>query len=158
MKNMWIIAALIALFTGRAFGQCSDYQLSITGACPGTVTVFWGGAPPASTQGLIIANTLGSFTLPPGPCVGTLICIQGAVALVPPTFSTGPAGVGSVSGAVGAGACGRYLIAVTAGAACKVSNPVQIPLQHRDGYRQASGCSPIPGTRVGSLSGSIRRT
>lgn len=128
MKNVWIIAAIIALFGGRALGQCSDYQLSITGACPGTVTVFWGGAPPASTQGLIIGNTIGSFTIPPGPCVGTVICIQGAVMLVPPTFGTGPAGVGSVTGTVGAGACGRYLIAVTNfGSPCKVSNPVQIP-------------------------------
>lgn len=128
MKNLWIIAAAIALLGGRAFAQCSDYQLSIVGACPGTVTVFWGGAPPSATQGLIIGNTTGTFTIPPGPCAGTVICIQGAVMLVPPTFGTGPSGVGSVSGTVSAGACGRWLIAVTAfGSPCKVSNPVQIP-------------------------------
>ncbi len=129
MKYSWIIAALIALLgSTSAFGQCSDYQLSITGTCPGSVTVFWGGAPPSSTQGLIIGNTIGSFTIPPGPCAGTVICVQGAVSLITPTFGTGPAGVGSVSGSVSSGACGRYLVAVTNfGSPCKVSNPVQIP-------------------------------
>lgn len=128
MKYSWIIAVAVALLGSSAFAQCSDYQLSITGSCPGTVTLFWGGAPPSSTQGLIIANTPGAFTIPTGPCTGTVICIQGSVALIPPLFGTGPAGVGSVSGTATTGACGRYLILVTNfGSPCKVSNPVQIP-------------------------------
>lgn len=128
MKYSWIIAALVLLLGGRAFGQCSDYQLSISGSCPGTVTVFWGGAPPSSLQALVIANTPGSFTIPIGPCFGTVICIQGSVGMVGTPFSTGPAGVGAVSGTAGPGACGKWLIAVTNfGSPCKVSNPVMIP-------------------------------
>ncbi len=128
MKYSWIIAAALLLVGRSALAQCNDYQLSITGTCPGTVTVFWGGAPPASTQALIIGNTLGSFTIPPGACFGTVICIQGSVGMVGTPFSTGTAGVGSISGTASAGACGRYLIAVTNfGSPCQVSNPVQIP-------------------------------
>lgn len=127
MKYSWIIAALVLLLGGRAFGQCSDYQLSIMGSCPGTVTLFWGGAPPSTIQGFVLANTPGAFTIPSGVCTGTVICIQGSPMLVG-TTSTGPLGVGQVSGTAGPAACGKWLIAVANfGSPCKVSNPVMIP-------------------------------
>jgi len=106
----------------------ATYQLSIDGVCPGTITLFWGGAPSSTTQVILIGNSLGSFTIPPGPCVGTVMGIMGSVSIVTPPgfFSTGPSGTGSVSGTAGAAACGRYLQMIE-GSVCMITNPVQIP-------------------------------
>lgn len=111
---------------GRAGG--GGYQLTVSGQCPGAVTVSWSGADPGSQQALVIGQNVGQTTIPNNqPCPGTVLGIQGQVQLVSPPgfFGTGN-GSGSINGNAGAGACGRHLQLVHGGT-CVTSNVEQIP-------------------------------
>ncbi len=100
------------------------YTLNVdANPCPGTARVSWSGATPSVQQGIVIGNSLGTTTIPGGPCAGTQLGIQGGVQLVM-VIGTG-SGSGTVSGNAGSGACGRWLQLVEAGS-CNTSNPDQI--------------------------------
>lgn len=106
------------------FSEAGGYRLSITGDCPGRVTVQWRGATPNTQQGLVFGANTGNTTIPNGVCQGTVLGLQGQVRLVN-TFGTGN-GAGSMSGSVGTSSCGHYLQLVEA-PSCNVSNVVEIP-------------------------------
>lgn len=105
-------------------GQGTRYSLSVSGQCPGQVTVRWNNATPNTQQGLVFGQNQGSTTIPTGICQGTVLGLQGGVQLVR-TLPTGN-GSGSVSGNAGTAACRHYLQLVEA-PSCNTSNVAQIP-------------------------------
>ncbi len=107
------------------FHEAGGYRLSVSGLCPGRVTVEWSGANPSRTQGLVFGANQGSTTIPGGACQGTQLGVQGQLRLVN-SFDTGPNGSGSVSGNAGTGACGGFLQLIEV-PSCNVSNVGQIP-------------------------------
>ncbi len=114
---------------GIAFiGSASDRAISVTGRCPGLLTVEWRGAGPNRPAALLLGAVRGRWRIPFGlPCGGTLLGIEGRVRLLDPPgfFSTGT-GSGSLSGVSGTSACGLALQLIEVGG-CEVSNAAVIP-------------------------------
>lgn len=112
------------------FAPGGGYRLSISGVCPGRVTIEWSGAPPRQQQGLLFARGTGNQVIPQGnPCAGTVLGLNGnQLRLVDPPgfFSTGNSGSGSFSGQASSGACGGFLQLIQGGS-CALSNVVQVP-------------------------------
>lgn len=112
------------------FSPGGGYRLSVSGVCPGRVTIEWSGAPPRQQQGLLFARGMGNQVIPPGnPCAGTVLGLNGnQLRLVDPPgfFSTGNSGSGSFSGQAASGACGGFLQLIQGGS-CALSNVVQVP-------------------------------
>lgn len=102
------------------------YTLNVTGSCPGTVNVAWSGAQSNRQQGIVFAGNTGSFTIPGGPCGGTVLGLGTQNIRLVNTVSTGN-GSGNVNGQAGSGACGGYLQLVTVANPCETSNVDQLP-------------------------------
>lgn len=101
---------------------------AVSGSCPGRITVQWSGATPGRPMGIILANSLGSFTVPGGPCGGTQLGLSGSGIQLVYTGNTGANGNGQLNSSVGTGACRKYLqMAVVDGNPCDTSNVAQIP-------------------------------
>lgn len=100
------------------------YSLTLTGTCPGPVTVSWSGAQPGGRQALLFASIRGSFRIPQGqPCAGTVLGLgsnQLRIVTPPGVFSTGN-GSGSLQGNAGPAVCGGFLQLIQAGN-CQTSN------------------------------------
>jgi len=98
----------------------SGPSLSVTGACPGTVTFDIAGATPFAGVALAYGGA-GSFTIPGGSCGGTVVDIAS------PTLATilGADAAGSVtfSAVIPAGACGLTVQAVDL-SACAPTNTI----------------------------------
>lgn len=110
------------------FFEAGSVRLSATGDCPGRVTVAWAGAGPGRPQGIAVANTVGRFIVPGGPCGGTQLGLSNQGIQLVYTGNTGPNGSGQVSSNVGAAGCGKYIQMVVAdGSPCATSNVVQLP-------------------------------
>lgn len=97
--------------------------LTVSGTCPGFTTANITGATPNGNVALAIALNAGSFTIPGGPCGGTVLGLQ-QPSLVG-MFSANGAGAVTVSGNLPAGFCGRRLQAVDL-ASCTPTNVVQL--------------------------------
>ncbi len=103
-------------------------SLSITGACPGRVTVSWSNATPSRPMGIALANSTGNFTVPGGVCGGTQLGLSNSGLQLVYTGNTGAGGSGNVSSNAGTAACRKFLQMVVAdGSPCETSNVVQIP-------------------------------
>ncbi len=100
-------------------------SLSVTGTCPGTVTVAWNNATPNTQLAIVFGQNQGSTIIPGGPCAGTQLGLQNGVQLIR-TVGSGANGNGSVNGAAGTAACGHFLQLVEVGS-CDTSNVDQIP-------------------------------
>lgn len=101
------------------------YRLSITGECPGTVTLRWRGATPSRQQAIVFALSTGSFRIPNGPCQGTVLGLGSQGLRLINTIGTGN-GEGTINGRIGTGACGGYLQLVEL-PSCTTSNVAQLP-------------------------------
>jgi hypothetical protein len=109
-------------------GGGGGYTLSVTGSCPGNVTISWTGAG-SGQHGLVLGNQLGQTTIPQTePCAGTILGIQGGVMLIDPPgiFSTG-GGSGSISGNCPGAVSGKRVQGVKGGTPCTTSNVIQLP-------------------------------
>jgi hypothetical protein len=111
--------------TGAGFGNGGGYFLSISGQCPGTVTVHWDGATPDRQQAIVFAANTGNFVIPNGPCQGTPLGLGTQSLRLVNTIGTG-SGSGSVNGSAGTGACGGFLQLVEL-PSCATSNVAQLP-------------------------------
>ena len=98
--------------------------LSVTGVCPGEITIGLTGATPDSGLGLIAAFAEGSSSVPAGPCAGTLLGLENPIPLT--VVITDGSGSLSIPLTVGDGACGRFLQALDT-ATCAVSNVAAVP-------------------------------
>jgi hypothetical protein len=125
-NNMvWVADGLNTTWRGYLIPELlGGYLLSISGQCPGTITVNWNGATPSVQQGIVFGQNQGTTIIPGGPCAGTQLGVQNGVQLVR-TIGTG-SGSGSVNGTAGTAACRRFLQLVEAGS-CNTSNVAQIP-------------------------------
>lgn len=124
MRLMDVENGYITIMDDVRFEAVGGYRLSVSGTCPGTVTVQWSGATPSVQQGIVFGQNQGTTIIPGGPCAGTQLGVQGGVQLVN-TIGTG-GGSGSVNGNAGTAACGHYLQLVEVGS-CNTSNVDNIP-------------------------------
>lgn len=102
----------------------SDYTLSVSGQCPGLVTIEWEGARPHRSQGVILGSRLGAYSIPTGRCAGTILGIESNVWLMY-VISTENGG-GRRRAMAGSHPCAWYLQLIE-GDSCRLSNPAQIP-------------------------------
>lgn len=110
------------------FFEAGGLRLSLTGDCPGRVTVSWNGATPSRPMGIALANSTGNFTIPGGACGGTTLGLSNSGLQLAYTGNTGAGGSGQVSSNVGTAACGKFIQMVVAdGNPCTTSNVVQLP-------------------------------
>ena len=101
-------------------------MISITGNCPGSVTVDVTNASPNSQVGLLFGLNTGSTVIPPSfACAGTQLGITAQVQLVNNRL-TDANGNATFIGNAPASACGRYLQVIDV-ATCNTSNVIQIP-------------------------------
>ncbi len=122
---VWVCDGLNSTWRGYQIPELEGgYLCSVSGQCPGTVTVRWDGATPNRQQGIVFGNNQGQTTIPSGVCQGTSLGISGSVRLVN-IIGTG-GGSGSVNGRAGTAACGHYLQLVESGT-CNTSNVARIP-------------------------------
>ncbi|MCL4198765.1 MAG: hypothetical protein KJZ69_14855 [Phycisphaerales bacterium] len=112
---------ITGILTGAAE---SAYTLTVTGMCPGVVYFTWGGARPNRSQGLILAQRLGAYTIPTGRCAGTVLGVEGGVQLVW-VFPT-EVGTGKRWFIAGSHPCAWQLQLIDV-QSCRLSNPAQIP-------------------------------
>ncbi len=106
-------------------GGGGGLELSVTGDCPGTVTVRWANGTPSVTLYLIFAGNTGSFRVPFGPCQGTILGLGNRSIRLVNQFNSG-GGSGSRSGHAGSSACGGYLQLLES-PGCNLSNVAEIP-------------------------------
>lgn len=102
------------------------YNVAVSGSCPGTVRVDWSGATPNKQQAIVFASNTGNFSVPSGPCQGTVLGLGTQNIRLVNTISTGN-GSGQVNGNASGAACGGFLQLVTIGSPCETSNVAQIP-------------------------------
>ena len=119
------VAASALLFASNAqAAHFSDYTLTITGQCPGMVTVHWEGFAPGRMMGVVFGRDRGQFTIPSGVCKGTVLGLEVNVGLAYAFWSRD--GSGQRSAATGSCCCGGFLQLVESGS-CKTSNVAQLP-------------------------------
>ncbi|PCJ54235.1 MAG: hypothetical protein COA70_06280 [Planctomycetota bacterium] len=101
----------------------AGFTLSILGNCPGPMTISVSGATPNGSVALAYGNA-GSWTIPNGPCTGTVLDLAGVPTLAG-FFNADAAGTLTLAPNVPAGLCGRTLQAVDM-TTCTVSNTVTL--------------------------------
>lgn len=103
----------------------TTYRCSVSGQCPGTLTVSWQNANPGRQQGIVFASNTGSFVIPGGVCQGTQLGLGSQNIRLVNTIGTGN-GSGSVNGNAGTSACGGYLqlVEVPGCATSNVAGPI----------------------------------
>ncbi len=101
-------------------------NLTVTGACPGQVTVDWSNARPNATVALIFARNTGGFVIPSGLCQGTVLGLGSQSIRLVNTFPSGSNGSGSRTGNTASGSCLAYLQMLDT-PDCTLSNVAQLP-------------------------------
>lgn len=120
-----VFSSNVAKWLGSGSGG-GGVSLSLSGECPGRITVAWSGATPSRQMGIVFASRTGSFVVPAGPCAGTSLGLGTQNIRLVNTVGTG-SGSGQVSGDAGTAACDGYLQLVVAdGSPCETSNVAQI--------------------------------
>ncbi|MHC4823232.1 MAG: hypothetical protein ACYTEP_04350 [Planctomycetota bacterium] len=105
-------------------GTAGVLSLSVTGSCPGTISIDVTNATPVGQVAVVRSGSAGSFTVPGGPCAGTVLGLNSPVLLV--TLTADAVGDASVSGAAPAAACGAFLQAVDL-STCGTTTVEQVP-------------------------------
>ncbi|GEM_PF-1620316 len=101
-------------------------SLTVTGDCPGRVSVAWANATPNKPMAIVHANNTGSFVVPGGPCAGTQLGLGTSGIQIAYQGGTG-SGSGQVGSTIGTNVCGHYLQMVVVGSPCDTSNVEQLP-------------------------------
>lgn len=86
------------------------FTMSVSGTCPGLVTIDITSGTPFGRVGIAYSTSLGSFTIPSGPCAGTVLGLDSPIVLT--TLNTDAAGDATFVGTAPASACGNFLQAV----------------------------------------------
>jgi len=109
-----------------SMGGAVGLELTLSGSCPGPVTISGSGATPNAGVGVISSGMPGSDILAAGPCAGSETQLDNPVFFnVIPSDAMGNV---SFTGNAPAGICGRFVQLVDAGAGCEISNADRIPL------------------------------
>jgi len=107
--------------------QCSGgvgLDLSLSGTCPGSMTVTINGASPGATVAVGLGTGSDGITLPSGPCAGTMIDLSGVITRQ--EFVADASGTVSFDQTPGAGVCGGFVQAVDF-STCEASDLLQVP-------------------------------
>jgi len=113
-----ILGAHPAVMGRCAAAQSPEYTVSVSGWCPGRVTLEWSGAIPNRRQGVVFSRQEGQTIIPEGVCKGTILGIA------QPVFLMRVIGTGEGSGAItvlGQSFCGGFVQLVESGT-CRTSN------------------------------------
>ena len=108
--------------------QCeglSGLDVSLSGSCPGLMTVDISGVTPGATVAVGISPQLGNISLPGGPCAGTQIDL-GAPMTTRQEFVADANGEVTFQNEPGPGVCGQFIQAVDF-ATCELSEITQVP-------------------------------
>ncbi|PCJ51590.1 MAG: hypothetical protein COA70_13975 [Planctomycetota bacterium] len=101
------------------------FTLSLSGTCPGLVTVDVSGAGAGATIAVAWSLNTGTFSLPPGPCAGTVLGLNNPNLL---TFLTADAlGNATFTGNAPTSACGAFVQIVDL-STCSVSGVETVPV------------------------------
>lgn len=120
------LAALLSLVGLETTASAID--LTITGTCPGTITMTISGGPANETVPVLEARSTGSFVIPRGyDCAGTRLGLSSSGIRVRVVFQTDERGYASFTHSVHRSFCGRYYQAITSHSTCTTSNVARMP-------------------------------
>ena len=115
-----ILGAHPAVMGRCAAAQSPEYMVSISGWCPGTLTIEWSGARPNRRQAILFSLHRGQLTIPSGACKGTVLGL-GEYMWLFQVIGTRD-GSGSMRATTGwPGMCGGFVQLVESGT-CRTSN------------------------------------
>jgi hypothetical protein len=124
-------AVALSLFLAAPAIAQDNFIVSLSGSCPGTVTVTWSGAAPNHKMAILWGPAEGQSVIPGGsPCSGTHLGIKPLNMIqVPAILPTGPQGTGRVSGTANQSLCGGFiqLIVNDPSPYCTTSNVAPMP-------------------------------
>jgi len=103
----------------------AGFSFSITGPCPGQVTVATNGGTPNGNVAFVTGSSLGSFNVNAGPCAGIVLGLQGNVTLRA-IRAADAAGAISFPATANAAICGRLYAQAVDLTTCATSNVVFI--------------------------------
>ncbi len=122
------LACLVSL-AGLASPACA-IDLTITGTCPGTITMTISGGPANETVPVLEARSTGSFVIPGGYlCTGTRLGLSSEGLRVRVVFQTDDFGYASFTTRSPGLVCGKYYQAITAHGTCSTSNVARMPVR-----------------------------
>ena len=110
--------------SGTQSATAGVFSVSIVGTCPGPVTLTLSGATPGAQVGIGWSANTGSFTIPSGPCAGTVLGLDSPNLLAIVTADA--FGMATVAGTAPAAACGASVQAVDF-SNCGTSNIGTVP-------------------------------
>ncbi|MFT4625779.1 MAG: hypothetical protein ACI8PZ_004450 [Myxococcota bacterium] len=116
-----LVLLLLAPLTAQAV------ELTISGSCPGLVTLTSSGVTPGGSMALVSSTADGELEIPVGPCTGTVLALDPAGAKLRSSPVDDDAdGVVSVTPSVPGAACGQRVVAVDL-TTCEVSGVAFVP-------------------------------
>lgn len=118
-------SGLLEAWTATIPSAWGALQLTVSGMCPGQVQVRWSNGVPHGTIAVVASSSIGTFTIPGGPCAGTAIDLGPQGLQLVFTATSDANGAGSRSAVVGSNACGRFMQLIERDT-CDVSNVQQI--------------------------------
>lgn len=104
-----------------AAARAAEYTVSVTGVCPGRMTLEWSGATPNRRQGIVFSRYQGQSVIPEGACKGTTLGISQPM-LVRVIGTDGGSGALNVLTQL----CAGYVQLVESGT-CRTSNVARVP-------------------------------
>lgn len=118
--TFWVSALSMGMF-GLVVDPIDAPTLTVTGSCPGAMTIDVVGATPRATIGLLYARGQGSLPIPNGnPCAGTVLGLDNTARLFR-TLRANGSGTVSINLNAPFGACGKWVQAIDA-SSCEVTN------------------------------------
>ncbi len=116
----WVSALSMGMF-GLVVDPVATPTLTITGNCPGAITISITNATPRGNVGIVHAGGPGSVRIPNGnPCAGTTLGLNASAQLFRTIRANGN-GVASINLNAPTNACGRYVQAIDA-STCRTTN------------------------------------
>lgn len=101
--------------------------IALEGNCPGRLRLTWQDTAPNHWAGLCYSDVAGRFTLPAGPCGGTVLGLGSRNLRLVEAFNTGPDGRGSLVGFATEPFCIGYVQIIVTDGPCHTSNVVRVP-------------------------------
>ncbi len=115
---------VVVIMKGMGTGG-GGLSLTITGACPGNVTLTADNATPGANVAFIYAFGPGSVSIPSGPCAGTVLGLNRTATLLRAVRADG-SGTARTSGTAPPAACGRVFVQALDISNCATSNVEEI--------------------------------
>ncbi len=115
------------MWSGAVCYENARPYIALEGRCPGRLLFRWQDAPPNQWAGICYSDVAGRFTLPAGPCGGTVLGLGGRNLRLVHSFNTGADGQGSLSALASAPFCIGYVQIIVMDGPCQTSNVIRVP-------------------------------